>query len=67
VAPLRALAETSDAVARGCGRLAKAELLAEWLRGLPVPEAAIAALYLTGKTPRGRLEVGPALVHAASD
>jgi DNA ligase-1 len=66
VAPLRALAETSDAVARGRGRLAKAELLAECLRGLPVPEAAIAALYLTGETPQGRLGVGPALVHVAS-
>jgi DNA ligase-1 len=49
------------------GRLAKVERLAECLRGLPVHEGAIAALYLTGKTPQGRLGVGPAPVRTASE
>jgi hypothetical protein len=60
LAGLGSVAEISEAVAQLRGRNAKTELLARYLRSLVPPEAAIAALYLTGKTEPARTGIGPA-------
>jgi len=60
------LVETSDTVAETAARLAKVRALAERLRALDADEIAVAAQYLAGAVPQGRLGIGYALLQAAA-
>src|SRR5690242_21536832 len=60
------LVETSDTVAETAARLAKVRALAERLRALEADEIAVAAQYLSGAVPQGRLGIGYALLQAAA-
>jgi DNA ligase-1 len=56
---------TSQGVAAERGRRAKIVRLADYLQSLAPREAAIAATYLAGELPQGRIGVGPGLLAKA--
>ncbi len=60
------VADTSRRVAETSGRNAKIELLADCLRELKNRELAVAASYLSGLLPQGKIGVGYRAVQAAS-
>src|SRR5437762_7402318 len=64
-ATLARLAELSAAIAATSAKNQKIARLADLLRALTPDQAALAALYLTGAAPQGKIGVGYALVSRA--
>lgn len=62
---LHELAEVSNEVTRNAGRLAKIRHLAECLRRLEPEEIAVAAAYLCGELPQGRIGIGWSMLKEA--
>ncbi len=62
---LSRLVETSREIAATRSRLRKTDLLATLLRELDESERGVAASYLAGKLPGGRVGVGPSLIRSA--
>jgi DNA ligase-1 len=60
------LAAVSQRVAATSARLDKVRDLASFLRSLPAEEIEIAALYLAGETPQGRIGIGATMLRAAA-
>ena len=60
------LVGTSERVAATAARQAKIRELAALLKALARDEIAIAALYLSGELPQGRIGIGFASLHAAA-
>ena len=58
--------ETSQGVAAERGRKDKVGRIASYLRSLSPSEAAIAATYLAGEIPQGRIGIGPSVLAKAS-
>jgi DNA ligase-1 len=65
-ARLAELVQTSRSVAAERGRKGKVGRIAAYLGSLSPSEAAIAATYLAGELPQGRIGIGPALLARAS-
>ena len=63
---IAALVDTSQRVGATRARLAKLEELAAFLRTLPADEIGIAADYLSGEIPQGRIGIGYATLQAAA-
>jgi DNA ligase-1 len=66
IAALADLVETSEALAATRSRRAKIAALAQLLRQLEGHEARIGALYLAGRTPQERLDVGWSMLRQVS-
>jgi len=66
VASLEALVATSERVSATRARLAKIKALAEFLRSLLPDEIEIAARYLSGELPQGRIGIGYATLEGAT-
>jgi DNA ligase-1 len=65
--PLARLVRLSADVSGRSSRRAKVDLIADLLRGLGASEAALAASYLSGEIPQGRVGVGPAQIDGLRD
>lgn len=63
---LAVLVDTSQRVGENAGRLVKLRELAALLKGLDPAEVGIAALYLAGEIPQGRIGLGYAALQAAT-
>ena len=63
---LASLVSTSQRVGASAARLAKVQALASFLQTMEPDEVAIATLYLSGDTPRGRIGIGFATLRAAA-
>lgn len=55
------LVQASQGVGAERGRKGKVRRIASYLRSLSPSEAAIAATYLAGEIPQGRIGIGPSL------